>query len=102
MTTEAKGTEKGSNMLTDSQTAADWYQKTTFEGRVTLPKVLDMDNTEQTETLEAIKNWEDEYDDSSPTELLTFVFEKKEDYEKFSSEHIDVQTLNIFARFEED
>ncbi|MED6256189.1 hypothetical protein ATANTOWER_021574 [Ataeniobius toweri] len=102
MTTEAKGTEKGSNILTDSQTAADWCQKTTFPGRVTFPKVLDMDNTEQTETLEAIKNWEDEHDDSSPAELLTFVFQKKEDYEKFCKEIMDVQNINIFARFEED
>ncbi|MEQ2281105.1 hypothetical protein AMECASPLE_026954 [Ameca splendens] len=31
MITEAKGTEKGSNILTDSQTAADWCQKTTSQ-----------------------------------------------------------------------
>ncbi|MED6275812.1 hypothetical protein CHARACLAT_030234 [Characodon lateralis] len=82
MTTEAKGTEKGSNILTDSPTAADWCQKTTFQGRVPLPKILDMDNTEQTETLKALKNWEDEHDDSSPAELLPFVFQKKENYKK--------------------
>ncbi|MEQ2227036.1 hypothetical protein ILYODFUR_033547 [Ilyodon furcidens] len=82
MTTETKGPEKGSNILTDSQTPADWCQKTTFQSRVTLPKILDMDNTEQTETLEVLKNWEDEHDDSSPAELLTFVFQKKEKYKK--------------------
>ncbi|KAM4595724.1 uncharacterized protein V3H82_003115 [Fundulus diaphanus] len=85
---EEEDTEKGSPFIVDSQAAADWCREQQFSGRITLPVVLDMDELEQAEALEALKTWDEEYNEYSPAEHFTFVFEKKEDYEKFFSTKI--------------
>ncbi|KAM4526908.1 uncharacterized protein V3H82_022374 [Fundulus diaphanus] len=98
---EEEDTEKGSPFIVDSQAAADWCREQQFSGRITLPVVLDMDELEQAEALEALKTWDEEYNEYSPAEHFTFVFEKKEDYEKFCLYIVDVKKLKVFARFEE-
>lgn len=81
--------------------AADWCQKSKFEGAVKLPAVLSMDEEEKLEILQELESWEDAYDESSPAEMFTFVFEKKSDYEKFTEEVVDNKDLKVFARFEQ-
>ncbi|KAM4557388.1 uncharacterized protein V3H82_017142 [Fundulus diaphanus] len=95
---EEEDTEKGSPFIVDSQAAADWCREQQFSGRITLPVVLDMDELEQAEALEALKTWDEEYNEYSPAEHFTFVFEKKEDYEKFCLYIVDkIQSICIIS-----
>ena len=59
-----------------------------------------MDEKEQTETLQDLNNWEGDLDESSPAELLTFVFQEKQDYDTFCKEMVDNRNYKVFARFE--
>ena len=87
--------------LRDVVAAADWCKKRSFEGQLKLPAVLSMDNKEKKDLLEELKVWNEDYDECSPAEHLTFVFGKKTDYDTFNQELIDKMDLKVWARFED-
>ncbi|XP_070405197.1 uncharacterized protein [Nothobranchius furzeri] len=80
--------------------AAEWVKGTLFEGMVKVPSFLSMDEEEQQEVLEAVQRWNEDHDYDSPAEHLTYVFENKNDYDKFCSCIIDEKNLKVFSRFE--
>lgn len=59
-----------------------------------------MQKTEQDELLEGLQRWENQDEEDSPAEQLTFVFEKQKDYEKCCTEMVDKRGLKLFAKFE--
>ncbi|XP_034561939.1 uncharacterized protein LOC117828746 [Notolabrus celidotus] len=87
-------------IVTDTMAAAEWCRNTTFEGGVKFPVVLSMDEEEQTQMLQDLRSSEGDPDEDSPIELWTFVFERKNDHEKFCAELMDIKKYKVFSKFE--
>ncbi|ROJ64739.1 hypothetical protein DPX16_3761 [Anabarilius grahami] len=97
---DTESTEEKNLLIRDSRTAADWCSKRNWDGKIQFPTVLSMEKEEQIASKCKLQSWIGEYDESSPAELFTFVFEKKVDYDVFWTEMVDKMKYRIFARFE--
>lgn len=73
--------------------------RTQFKGTFKVPAVLSMDEEEKKEVLKELDGWDGEHE-SSPAELLTFVFQKKADFEHFNEEMLDNGHLKVFSGVE--
>ncbi|XP_067307895.1 uncharacterized protein [Pseudorasbora parva] len=98
---DTESTDEENLLIRNGRTAAEWCSKRNWDGKIQFPTVLSMEREEQIESKCKLESWIGEYDECSPAELFTFVFEKKEDYEVFWTEMVDKMKYRIFARFEE-
>nr|XP_055036496.1 uncharacterized protein LOC129423979 [Misgurnus anguillicaudatus] len=98
---DTESNEEENTFMRDIMAAVTWCNNTEFTAPLHVPSVLSMEKEEQNKALEKLHSWKGEFDESSPAELFTFVFNKRKDYEKFCYELIDEKRYRLFARFEE-